>query len=209
MIIRSGPLSGCVWAVLVAFMLSAISPFPTMSQEIVCDSIASPPSIEKAREWLTALNYPCAEKELIQFLSQDSVTLEQKVDANLLLGTVYYLMLIDDAQQRRQRAKQQFIDACRAYCALRGGYQELTRHLEYDLPELRELLQEAQGNVACLPPVVDTLPIAKKGKSKMKWIIAAASALAVGTVVALVSGGGDKSSGQPPSTTPEFPDPPQ
>ena len=192
-----------------AMFLAGVVPVHLTAQEVTCESDSRPPTIGSARASLSALNYPCAEKELVRFLAMETVTLEQKADAHLLLGTIYYLMLVSDTEQRRQRAKQQFLDACRAYCEWRGGYDDITQGLEYDLPELRDVLQEARLEVVCPEPPADTAAVVKKGKSKLKWILAAAGVVAVGTVVALASGGDDGASEPVDRTVPDFPDPPQ
>ena len=195
----------------VSMFLLSIIPAEGYAAEAKCGYDEAQPSLASARASLRALNYACAEQELTHLLSKDStyLSLEDRAGAHILLGTVYYLMA-HQLEQQRERILNEFAEAFRAYRKWSGA-------LELELPELREILDEARSRVerefqAELDrEQIDTdslvVPLRKPGKKKT-WLFLAGSAVLAG--VAIIVFGSSKTDDESGDAggIPSYPPPP-
>lgn len=173
------------------------------------------PSVDNARMNFKALNYKCAEQELVDYLKQDNLTLEQKSNAHILLATVYYAMLKDDSE-KRDKVMEQFKSAFKAYREWRG-------ELDIKSSEFMDLMNEAKvevdkesaEKVAEKQPAADTskqvttITEGKEGGKPWytKWWAIVLGVGVVGGAVAVLAGGGGGDTGTPATvdTLPSFP----
>jgi len=178
-----------------------------------CDYDASTPNLMSAREALNSLNYMCAERELKDMLGSGAITPQGRAEAHILLGTVYFLMMIGDEERQEDAVRSEFVEAFRAYYEWAGS-------LEYDIPRLNELLSEARQQVkqeraaalAAEQAVIDTAAATRTSDGKLWkrwWVWAAATAVTVGGVALLAGGGSGGGSDSPASAIPAYPEPPQ
>lgn len=105
-----------------------------------CDFDKSNPSIESARRSFKTLQYKCSELELLMLLKKESLTLESKCEAHILMAAVYFAML-DDESNKKTKVIEQFVSAFKAY-------QDWQGELDINSDDFRALMKEAKGMVS-------------------------------------------------------------
>ncbi|SYZ72856.1 exported hypothetical protein [Candidatus Zixiibacteriota bacterium] len=220
--IRIRNLRAVALLLMLAYAQAVFLPTWTLAQAPPCNYDKKNPSLDNARKNFKTLNYKCAEAELNDLLKNESLSLEEKSNAHILLAAVYYAMLKDDSE-KKSMVMDQFKAAFKAYRDWKG-------ELDIKSPEFVEMMKEAQVQVDSEAPVPDTTgqkavavdttqkqvaPVAAPAKSGSKawykqwWAIALGVGLVAGGI-ALAAGGG--SGGETPptplDTLPTFPDPP-
>jgi len=196
--------------ILTAYLQVILVPAGIMAQVNSCGYDPVSPDLEHARQNFRALNYRCAEQEIQDLLRQETVDIEDKANAHVLLAAVYYAMLKND-QEKRQKVVGQFSAAFRAY-------QDWTGDLDIKSSEFAAMMEEARIKVeqeeaaaaaleadttaAAVPPTAEA---AGKPWYTKWWAIALGVGVVAGVVVA-AGGGGD--GGTPADTLAAFPDPP-
>ncbi len=203
---------------MLAYAHMAFLPTWSLAQSPPCNFDQNAPSLDNARKNFKALNYRCAEAELNSLLKNESLTLEEKSNAHILMAAVYYAMLKDDSE-KRSMVMDQFKAAFKAYRDWKG-------ELDIKSPEFVEMMKEAQVQVDTEAAPADTTTkkaavietaskaAAEPGKAggkawyKQWWAMALGVGVVVGGVVLLAGGGGGN--GNPPATDtlPSFPNPP-
>lgn len=113
---------------------------PLPAQESGCTYDKNAPSLDNARLNFKSLNYRCSELELLDLLKVNSLTLQERADVYVLLAAVYYAMLGDDENKRRDKVVEQFTAAFRAYREWKGS-------LEITSSDFAELMEEAKQRV--------------------------------------------------------------
>lgn len=108
------------------------------------------PSAERARANFLALNYDCAEAELIDLLRIDTLDLQQKADAHVLLAQVFYAKVKGD-EEKHNMVLEQFVATFRAFRAWKGA-------LDVKAPEFLAVMKEAQDLVDKEPPQAEAQP---------------------------------------------------
>ena len=138
--------------------------------ECVYDSDA--PSIEHARTSFKSLNYKCAEKEIIDFINKDTISLNSRADAHVLLAAIYYGML-KDSQGKKEKVVDQFKQAFRAFKDWQG-------ELDIRSSEFKAMMDEAKTQVEEEPEPEYVKEIVVAGSEspspKKPWISTAAFA---------------------------------
>ena len=192
------------------FLLTAM-PARVVSSEIKCAYDMANPSIASARSSLKALNYGCAEQELIHLLKSDTtnLTLENRASAHVLLGTVYYLMA-QQLEKQRERILNEFVEAFRVYRMWSGS-------LELELSELREILDEARNQVEeeyqaeldNQATLSDSLAVGvKKPGRKKSWLLFAGGVVVAAVAIITFVGSKDSGGGGDSGGIPDYPLPP-
>jgi hypothetical protein len=125
--------SRCLALPILSFLLVFL--FGLKSLSAGCNYNKQIPAVESARRSLKTLNYPCAEAELLDLLSQDSIPVDVQADAHILLGTVYFHMT-QDSILRRLRVTKEFENAFQLDHKWSGT-------LDPNPPGLQELLDQA------------------------------------------------------------------
>jgi len=197
-----------VVVMLISYVIAAILPVGAMAQEAAgCPYDQEAPSLEHARQTFKALNYNCAEMEINDLLKIDTLSLEDKANAHVLMAAVYYAKL-KDSKEKRQKVVEQFAKAFRSYTNWSGD-------LDIKSTEFISMMEQAKELVdmeitAPEKPDLDTLvavPTLKgEGKPwyKQWWAIGLGVGVVAGAVILL--GGGDEA---PPDTSlAGFPPPP-
>ncbi|UCD18195.1 MAG: hypothetical protein JSV44_04595, partial [Candidatus Zixiibacteriota bacterium] len=156
----------------------------------------------------------CAEEELNALLAKETVDIEEKANAHVLLASVYYAMLKDN-DEKRDRVMEEFIKAFKAYREWRGEL-DIKSSEFLDLMEAakeqvdQESLEQAaqlEPDTAVVAPVV--VPAAEKKKPwYTKWWAIGAGVGVVALGVVALSGGGDGDGEVTVDTLPYFPKPP-
>lgn len=195
-------------AVLVSYLFVAILPIGLLAQEPSgCPYNPEAPSLEHARQTFKALNYNCAELEINDLLKVDTLSLEEKANAHVLMAAVYYAKL-KDTKEKRHMVIEQFAKAFRSYANWSGD-------LDIKSTEFLSMMEQAKDLVDTEiktpeTPELDTLvtipPIGGEGKAwyKQWWAIGLGVGLVAGAVI-LMSGGEEA----PPDTNlASFPPPP-
>ncbi|GAB4323696.1 MAG: hypothetical protein Kow0074_16160 [Candidatus Zixiibacteriota bacterium] len=178
-----------------------------LAQSPECSFDRDHPSIDNARTSFQIFDFKCAEEELQAVLQQESLSVEQKANAHMLLAAVYYEMFQDESQ-RRAKILAQFKEAFKSYREWRG-------ELDIQSPEFRKLMEEARASVEAeveqpQTPVITREPVAtpeSKGGGK-KWLLIGLGAAVVVGGVALAAGGGGGDNGGGTTSLPDFPDHP-
>ena len=200
-------------ALLLTHLWAFILPDFVRAQTAECEYDKRTPALDSARMNFQVFNFHCAEMEILDLLKVDTVGLETKASAHMLLAAVYYEMLQDDAQ-RRSKILDQFKAAFKSYRDWRG-------QLDIQSPEFRSLMEEARRELdAAAPkpeppkapspetPVVTQPPVVANeetgGGGSKKWLLIALGAGAVGVAVLALGGGGSKPA-PPDETLPGFP----
>lgn len=213
--------------VLTAYLFTMVLSEFVFAQEPTCAYDAAKPSLESARKSFLALDYKCAEQELNDLIKLDTLSLEEKANAHVLMAEVYYAKMRNDGE-KRTKVTEQFVAAFRAYRDWRG-------ELNIKSPEFMSLMKDAQNLVdqqAAQPPppgqpqveepkpveqpqieqapVTETPKVEKpKAESKKKawytqwWAIGLGVGLVAGAII-LAGGGGDEAD----KPLPGFPDTP-
>ncbi len=223
------------FTVLTAFMQLTFLPLMSYAQAGNCNYDPEKPSVEHARDSFKMLNYKCAEQELNDYLAQDSITIEEKASAHVLLASVYYAMLKNDTE-KRDRVTEEFVKAFKAYRDWRGEL-DIKSSEFLDLMEIAKTRvddEAAEEEVAIEEPATTepekivteqpelepepekpatVTPTQQPEQKKKKawytnwWAIAGGVGLVAIAAVALGGGGGD-GGGEPPPDLPGIPDPP-
>lgn len=131
-------LSAILWVCALAVFLF-LSPSDSSAQMPQCGYDRVAPSLDHARFSFRTANYVCAELELRDLLSIDTVDLKQKADAHVLLAAVYYAMLAGKNQQR-DKALEQFSAAFQAYRDWKG-------ELDIKSEDFQALMDEAKRRI--------------------------------------------------------------
>jgi hypothetical protein len=122
-----------------AVMLAALLPVMASAQVPVCTYDKKAPSLESARYSLKMTDYVCAELEINDLLALDTLSLESRADAHVLLAAVYYAKLKKDSEKRR-KALEQFKAAFRVY-------REWGGELDVKSPKFQALMEQAKQQV--------------------------------------------------------------
>jgi hypothetical protein len=186
-----------------------------MAQSPPCAYNKKNPSVENARNNFRVLNYICAEQELLDYLKNDKLTLEEKSNAHILLAAVYYAMLKDESE-KKERVLNQFREAFKAYREWRG-------ELDIKSPEFVDLMDKAKMDIDQEIAAQEAREKAKEDSARMAtptetkkgkpwytkwWAIGLGVGLAAGVAVAVAGGGGEEPGPTPVDTLPSFPPPP-
>lgn len=200
---------------LLGFVQLVVLPQTAPAQTPECTYDKQNPSIENARYNFRITNYDCAELELNDLLAIDTVSLQTKADAHILLAAVYYAKVRND-DEKRSRVVEQFVAAFKAFRDWRGELdikspeflafmneaKELVNKQEEALSAVEEQVPRPTIESSLQPPTGDQ----KKPWYKRWWVLG----LGVGVVavaVAVAAGGGDDGE-EAPSDLPGFPPPP-
>jgi len=191
--------------VLISYLVVAVLPIKLLAQESInCPYDKEAPSLEHARLTFKSLNYNCAEMEINDLLKDESLSLEEKANAHVLMAAVYYAKL-KDSKEKRSKVIEQFAKAFRSYADWSGD-------VDIKSTEFLSMMEQAKSLVQTeiKKPDIDTLiavPKLDTGKKKAWYTQWWAIGLGVGVVAAVVlAGGGDDA---PPDTTlATFPPPP-
>ncbi len=193
---------------LAVFVQSLVLPALVQAQTAPCTFNKEKPSLVNARLNFRITNYACAEEELQALLAIDTLNLQTKADAHVLLAAVYYAKLRNSAE-KRDRVMEQFVAAFKAFRDWRG-------ELDIKSPEFARMLSEAQAQVdreaqadtvKAAAPVVsqkEPAPKAKKAWYKQWWAIGLGVGVVVVAAVVLAGGGGNDET-TPAEPLPNFP----
>jgi hypothetical protein len=207
---------------LVVFVQSLVLPALVSAQSAPCTFNKEKPSLDNARLNFRITNYACAEEELQALLAIDTLNLQSKADAHVLLAAVFYAK-VRNSEEKRDRVMGQFVAAFKAFREWRG-------ELDIKSPEFAQMLSEAQAQVdreaqapeqpaviqadttmadtvKAAAPVIkqaETAPKAKKAWYKQWWAIGLGVGVVVVAVVVLAGGGGDEKT-TPAEPLPNFP----
>jgi len=108
-----------LFASLFVFIQALLLPCCLMGQTPDCTYDLDNPSVENARRNFKITNYVCAEMELNDLLGRESISLEERADAHVLLASVYYAMLRNDKDKSKKVTKH-FVEAFKAFRAWKG-----------------------------------------------------------------------------------------
>ncbi|MDH4156385.1 MAG: hypothetical protein OEW00_03805 [candidate division Zixibacteria bacterium] len=141
------------------FLLAALLPIAGSAQTPVCTYDKKAPSLENARHSLKMTDYVCAEAEVNDFLALDTLSLELRADAHVLLAAVYYAKLKNESEQRRE-VLDQFKAAFRVY-------REWGGELDIKSPQFQALMEQAKQQVEAErtgAPISDEAAVGAAGK---------------------------------------------
>lgn len=206
---------------LVIYLNSLVLPGVVLGQSSDCDFDANNPTLESARKNFLGLNYTCAEEEINAFLQSETLTIEQKADAHVLLAEVYYAKVRDDSE-KRSKVIAQFVAAFDAYRDWKGELNIRSSEFMAMMKEAQDMVDEeaaqateeipadqVTGTEETEPPAVEEAVTApEKAKKKpwyTKWWAIGLGVGVVAAVVVIVAGGGGEDEDK---TLPEFPDTP-
>jgi len=200
--------------VLTAFLQSILLTGIGLAQSSGCDFDPEKPSIDHARMSFKMLNYRCAEEELNVLLAKETVDIEDKANAHVLLASVYYAMLKDN-DEKRNRVTGEFVKAFKAYREWRGeldikssdflDLMEAAKE-QVDRETLEQAIEPEPDSADTVAPVyIPTTTKDKKPWYKQWWAIGAGVGVVVIGAVALAGGGGDDDGGGTVDTLPYFP----
>jgi hypothetical protein len=207
---------------LICFLQMVVLPTIAWGQAGECPYDRANPSLENARISFKSLDYRCAEQEILDFLGQDGLTIEERADAHVLLAAVYYAKSKNEDEKRRLVVNQ-FKEAFRAYRDWRGELDISSTEFIEMMNEARVLVDQEEEQEAEEKPVV--LPDEEQEKEptyakptigekkpwyKKWWAIALGVGVVAGAVVLAAGGGGDDGGdgGTVIDTLPGPPDPP-
>ncbi len=198
---------------LLSFAQVLVLPQMVQAQTPECTYDKESPSLESARLNFRITNYDCAEMELNDLLADESLDLQAKADAHILLAAVYYAKVRDD-KEKRSRVMEQFVAAFQSLRQWRG-------ELDIKSPEFLALMKEAQELVdkqekaadavkeqipeAKMEPLITQKPGEEKKPWYKRWWVLGIGVGVVATAVAVAAGGGGDDGGQPPDELPGFP----
>lgn len=128
------------------------------------------PSLDHARILFKSLKYPCAEKEINDFIRMNKANLKGKADAYVLLAAVYYAMLQDD-REKRGKVVEQFKQAFRSFKEWQG-------ELDIKSNKFKEMMEDAKKEVEREPKTDVIKPVEgpECPSSTTAWIFTAAFA---------------------------------
>jgi len=214
--------------ILACFAHVAVLPAVSWAQE--CSYDRANPSLDNARISFKSLDYKCAEEEINDFLKLESIPIEQRADAHVLLAAVYYAKSKNDSE-KRNLVVDQFKAAFRAYRAWRGELDITSTEFIEMMNAAKALVDEeaAKKPAPVVPPVEEKPAVAKpevtkpevtkpqaaepaktEGKAWYKkwWAIGLGVGVVALAAVAL-GGGGDDGGGGGGGTTDSLPGPPR
>ena len=222
MIKRAGLLKTVVVLALLVYLQALVLPQLVQAQTVDCPFDKANPTIDNARYNFKITNYDCAEQELQALLADETLDLQTKADAHVLMASVYYAKIRDD-EEKRNMVIGEFVSAFKVLRSWRGD-------LDIQSPEFLAMMEQAQALVdqegeaeeAVKDEVaeqveerdVDGAPVTVVREDKKKgpwykqwWAIGLGVGLVATAVVVAAGGGGDE---EPPAdeTLPGFPDPP-
>ena len=203
-----------VYLSLFMFLQALLLPDLLAAQSVDCQYDRTKPSIDSARKNFKITNYVCAEKELKDLLAQESLSIEDKADAHVLLASVYYAMLRND-KNKKTKVTGQFVEAFKAYSAWRGDLDIRSPEFLAMMDEARELVAKqdsAKAAVALETPETPTVspPESKSKPWYKKWWVLGLGVGVVAVAAVALTGGGDDGDKEPPpdQTLSDFPDTP-
>ncbi len=192
-------LRGVAVLALVAYLQSFVLPSLVRAQASECNYDKANPSIDSARLNFRITNYDCAEEELQALLADETLDLQTRADAHVLLAAVYYAEVRND-DEKKQRVLEQFVAAFKSLREWRG-------ELDIKSPEFVALMNQAQQLVDERNETAETLaeevPEARvdlpadmqsDGKKKpwyKKWWAIGLGVGLVATAVVVAAGGSD------------------
>jgi len=202
----------------VIFLQSIMLPGLILGQSSDCSYDRNNPTLENARKSFLALNYKCAEEEISKLLENESIDIQSKADAHILMAEVYYAKVRNNSE-KKEKVIGQFIAAFNAYREWRG-------ELNIKSPEFMAMMKEAQDMVdkgeteAKVETEAEPKPVKveitekktpEKGEKKGPWYtkwwaIGLGVGVVVGGVILIAGGGDDEETELEP--LPPFPDPP-
>ncbi|MFZ5979294.1 MAG: hypothetical protein ACOYVF_01555, partial [Candidatus Zixiibacteriota bacterium] len=95
-------------SILLAIMLLfCCIPGSGFGQKLVCDYDRNHPTVENARVNFKSLKYKCAQQELQDLLEDETINLETRANAHVLMAAVYYALIKDD-EEKKQKTIDQF-----------------------------------------------------------------------------------------------------
>lgn len=195
----------------------------TWGQAGECPYDRANPSLENARISFKSLDYRCAEQEILDFLDQENLSIEERADAHVLLAAVYYAKSKNDDEKRRLVVSQ-FKEAFRAYRDWRGELDISSSEFIEMMNEAKMLVDQEEEQKQEEEPVIapeeeeEEEPVyakpatgEKKAWYKQWWAIALGVGVVAGAVVLATGGGGDDGGGGGTviDSLPGPPDPPQ
>lgn len=190
------------------FLVSLILPDLICAQTTNCGYDAANPSVENARKNFKITNYPCAEEELNLLLADQTISLQERADAHVLLASVYYAMMRDDDEKSR-KVTEQFVEAFKAFRAWKGDVDIKSPEFLSMMENARELVdKQEEAKEAAVAQIPETdMPALSDGGGKpwyKKWWAIGLGVGVVAAVAVAVSGGGEDT---PPEdqTLPGFP----
>lgn len=205
---------------LACFLHMATIPSLSLAQDTGCSYDRVKPSLENARVSFKSLDYGCAEQEILDYLKLETITIEQRADAHVLLAAVYYAKSKNN-NEKRSLVIEQFKKAFEAYRQWRGELDisstefigmmnEAQRQVD---EEAREAVKPPETPVVEKPAVTETKPAEgqKKAWYKQWWAIGLGVGLVAGAALVLAGGGGEEETGggQVTDTLPGPPDTPE
>jgi hypothetical protein len=191
----------CSVIMLVAFLFTAVLPDLVLAQTAGCDYDKTNPTLKNARKNFLALNYPCAEEELNEYLTSTSLSTQERADAHVLLAEVYYAKVRNEGE-KEDKVIEQFVAAFKSYRDWRG-------ELNIKSPEFMGMMRRAQDmvdqGIEAPKTVKDEEQKAskddkKKGPWYKKWWAIGLGVGVVAVAVVVLAGGGDEE-----DTTPALP----
>jgi hypothetical protein len=204
---------------LAVFAQGVVLPYVAHAQDTFdCAYNRNQPTLENARLLFKITDYRCAEMELKDLLASDSLGLQTRADAHVLLAAVYYAKLRDE-EEKESKVMAELVAAFKAFREWRG-------ELDIKSEEFRSLLEKAKKKVdeqaeqEAQAAVEDTTtteqePAAmtdtwsqKKTEKKpwyKKWWVLGLGVGVVATGVVLAAGGGGDDGGTEAQPLPGFP----
>ncbi|MBN2227472.1 MAG: hypothetical protein JW763_08910 [candidate division Zixibacteria bacterium] len=190
-----------------SILLFGISPAQTSG----CDFDPDKPSIDHARMSFKMLNYRCAEEELNVLLAKETVDIEDKANAHVLLASVYYAMLKDN-DEKRDRVMEEFVKAFKSYREWRGELDIKSSEFldlmeaakdQVDQESLEQAIEPSPDSADTVAPAFIPTTAEKKKPWYTKWWAIGAGVGVVALGVVVLAGGGDD--GGTVDTLPYFP----
>ena len=203
---------------LACFFQAATIPSLSLAQDTGCSYDRAKPSLENARVNFKSLDYNCAEQEILDYLKLETIPIEQRADAHVLLAAVYYAKS-KNSNEKRSLVIEQFKKAFEAYRQWRGELDISSTEFIGMMNEAQRLVDE-ESKAALTPPqppviekpaVKEETPSGEKKKPWYKkwWAIGLGVGVVAGVAFAVAGGGGDEEPPPPVSDTlPSFPDTP-
>ncbi len=199
--------------VLSLFVQSLILPSLADAQA-PCTYDKTKPTISSARYNFKITNYACAEQELQDLLAIDTLDMETRAAAHVLLAEVYYAKVRNE-DEKKTRVMEQFVKAFESYLEWRG-------EVNIQSPEFLEMMEQAKAKVEAeqqqaaaeeeqepAPPVLAQRESEKGGSPwYKKWYVWGIGAAVVAGVAVAAGGGGGDDDGGGDGPLPGFPPPP-
>lgn len=209
-----------LFASLFVFIQALLLPSYLMGQTPDCTYDRDNPSVDSARRNFKITNYACAEIELKDLLARESISIEERADAHVLLASVYYAMLRDDKDKSKKVTKH-FVEAFKAFRAWKGdldikspeflALMDQAREIVDQEADATKLAEEKLEGIETPADTLDAVPVVT-GQSEgkpwyKKWWALGLGIGVVAVVVVAMSGGGDDGTTED-QTLPGFPETP-